>query len=675
MQIGGNQSMGKQFACKNRMKSIVRNLNTSSAWIYVAVATIVYITIWSYIGILKILALNAYVFDLGINSERGWIILHTYLGIQGYLATLLNSGIVYPLSPLTSSGNFFAMIIFQAFSIGIVGPVLYLIAKEKGLKSRESMLISLAFFLYFPVYGILWFDFHYQVFFMPLFLFAYLLYLRKHYVTSTLLFFLSGTARYPYSIFPMAFAAMELLLLFRNQLSKYEWNRMISLSLLLILMVIWTVFGFLIFGLSSTIPHSGVSQYTVTVSPTWSRFYVILLFLAPMLFLPVLRVRWIIMALPAFYLFLSSSYIWYTYPHVFQGQYAAGVVPFLFLGLIDYLSLSEKRENDKNNTLLNKRIIFRKKSASRSIAAILIILLFLNIFFTPFSPVNNQFGDQFYFQQNTSYNPQQYAELGSMLKMIPSSEKYVLYQNNIPELFPRHTPAGGVLLMGGYLGSFTKVSVNEAINNSWQVNAGGNEVSLPVDFALADASNPNFYLAGNSVYSIVHDMYESGKYGILSEGYGLILLQRGYNGTVKNYVPENVTIPGGSFSNSSAISHEAIGISLCNATGIVGEYVGTPLYLFPGQFTITLYLNSQHPANTTNVSSMILGVYSGSHALLSIVGNVTVLRGNPEITKTMFSFSLNGIVGNVWYSLYGSEKNSGLSVSRMVVIQTSPFQN
>ena len=174
--------------------------------------------------------------------------------------------------------------------------------------------------------------------------------------------------------------------------------------------------------------------------------------------------------------------------------------------------------------------------------------------------------------------------------MIPSNDPYVSYQNNIPEIFPRATPPGGALLMGGYLGSFSNVSINEAINNSWQVNAGGSEVSLPVDFALGDASNLNFYLAGNSTYSIVHDMYASGKYGILSEGYGLILLQHGYIGTIKNYAPENITIPGSSFRNSSANANGMNNTFSGNGSLIAGEHAGTPLYLFPGQFNVTVYL-------------------------------------------------------------------------------------
>lgn len=653
----------------------MKKLYSFPAWIYVAVASIVYITIWSFIGILKILALNAYVFDLGINSERGWIILHTNLGLHRYLIILINSGIVYPLSPLTGSGNFFAMIIFQAISIGIVGPALYLIAKEKGLKSGKSMFLSFIFFLYFPVYGILWFDFHYQVFFMPLFVFAYLQYLRKNYTSSVLLFFLSGLVRYPYSIFPLAFALIELLPFLRNRQPEYEHRRMVSMLVLLVLMVVWTLLGFLIFGLSSTIPHSGVSQYSISDASIWSRIYVVFLFLGPLLFLPVLRIKWIILIFPAFYLFLTSSYTWYVYPHVFQGQYAAGVAPFLFLGLIDFFCLSVEHEIENNKTVHHRRRILQRKSGSRPILAILAILLFLNLFFAPFSPLNNQFGDQFNFWQNTSYNAQQYSELGSMLKMIPSSDPYIMYQNNIPEILPGNIPPGGVLLMGGYMGSFTNVSASESINNSWQVNAGGNIATVPIDFALADASNPNFYLVNNSVYSIVREMYESGKYGILSEGYGLILLQRGFNGTIKNYVPENVTISGGSLRNVAAVSPETSGMTSGGARGIDVIYGHTPLYLFPGRFNLSVYLNLHYPANVTNSSSIVLGVYSGNNELMSIKGNISTSSNNSSRLKMTFSFALNGITGNVRYTLYWENNSSSMNVSKIVVSQTSPFQN
>ncbi len=504
-------------------------------WVYVAIGTFLYAGIWSYIGILKILSLNAYVFDLGINSERGWQILHTNLGLHGYLTTLINSGIVFPLSPLTGSGNFFAMVIFQAFSIAIVGPALYSIAKLKGLTTQNSMLLSLAYFLYFPIYGAMWFDFHYQVFFIPLFIYGYLFYLRKNYATSTLIFFLSGIVRYPYSIFPMIFAFFELIIIFHDHNTRYEKKRLMSVALLFGIMLSWTILGLLNNGISHTIPHSYVSIYMINNVTLFSRVFVIFLFLAPLLFLPVVKPRWIILTLPAFYLFFTSYYTWYTYPYVFQGQYVTGVVPFVFLGILDY-TVVNGNDCRKKPTRIRFRIK-NSKSLKLIFPTIIILLIFFNIFMAPFSPLNNSFGDKFNFPENTSYNLSRYNELKFMVAIIPQSNPYVLYQNNIPEVLPRNLPFNNTILMSGYLGGLTGYSISDAINNSWPVQYGnGQKGFVQIDYVIADFNNPNFYLQNNSMFNLINLMYSSGKYGIVSEGYGLILLERNYSGPIINYV-------------------------------------------------------------------------------------------------------------------------------------------
>ena len=102
------------------------------------------------------------------------------------------------------------MIIFQTGAISSVGQAHYLIAKEKGLGQNASLMMAFVFFLYFPVYGIMWFDFLYHAFFLLLFIYGYLFYIRKNYVWSVLLFALSGLVRYPYDIFPLGFAVIEL---------------------------------------------------------------------------------------------------------------------------------------------------------------------------------------------------------------------------------------------------------------------------------------------------------------------------------------------------------------------------------------------------------------------------------------------------------------------------------
>ena len=76
------------------------------AYLIVLISSLVYFTFWTQFSILKLLALHDHVFDLGLNAERGWLILHTNLGIRGYVETLVNSAIVFPVSPLTGSGNY-----------------------------------------------------------------------------------------------------------------------------------------------------------------------------------------------------------------------------------------------------------------------------------------------------------------------------------------------------------------------------------------------------------------------------------------------------------------------------------------------------------------------------------------------------------------------------------------
>ena len=644
-------------------------------WLYLLVFTILYGAVWSYIGILKMLALNAYVFDLGISAERGWQILHTNLGLHGYITTLLNSGIVFPLSPLAGSGNFYAMIIFQAFSIASVGPALYLISRKKGMSSKVSLLVSVAFFLYFPVYGIMWFDFHYQVFFLPLFIFGYLLYMRKNYYASIVLFFLSGAVRYPYSIFPMAFAFIELILIYRKESFSADRKNAFSMIALFAMTLSWTLLGFFFFGVSNTIPHSDISLYTASYVSLWSRVLVLLLFLFPLLFLPVLRLRWIVMALPAFFLFITSSYTWYTYPNVFQGQYVAGVAPFLFLGLIDYLAPTGKKNLNGKRVLFQSVKATRKISSMPIIASVIVILIFLNIFYAPFSPLNDQFGDKFNFQQNTSYNPHRYSELRSMIGMIPSSEKYALYQNNIPEMFPRPLPSGGALLMGSYLGSLGNVSVQEAINNSWSVYSGGVLVSMPINYAIADAANPNYYLRGNSVYSIVHDMYSSGKYGILSEGYGLMLLEHGYKGPIENYMPESSIIAGSYFSKNIAYLDYGNGSNVSIVHGTFENYSGSPLYLMPGHYNITFSLNLAQSINSTSSWPVYLSIYSGNNVLYSVKENLSFSFQNASSHTLSFTATIKGIEGNVWYSLFTPDNTFDVGVENMQVAQTAAFQS
>lgn len=518
-------------------------LKDKSVLLILLILTILYTLIWSILGIEKILSLNAYVWDLGINSQRGWDIIRYNQGFIEYLHTFFDSSIVFLLAPLTSSGNFFAMIVFQAGSIAIIGPAFYSISRIKGLTRIHSLLVSSVFYLYFPTDGIMWFDFHYQIFFFPLFVFAYLSYISKYYRASVLLFLLSGMVRYPYSIFPLMFSVFEIISLGinKNLNSKDTRKQLWTLLCILLLNFLMILGGFILFGRTLTLPHLETSLYTVTNITILNRVVIVLIFLSPLIFLPLLSPRWFIFTIPGFYLIFSSSYFWYSYPSIFQGQYVTGFVPFLILGFIEGMIKLE-------NLSSKQRVIFFKGHFWKStltkgnqLRIVLVILILFNIVFAPFGPLNSYSTDNFNFHNNTDFNLQKYNELNTMIKMIPANATYVAYQNNIPEMLPRSLPSGGMILIGGYLGAFDSFNLTNAIENNWPVIFNNKTYEIPINYAIADASNPNFYLQGNSTYKLIQTMVESGKYSILGEGYGLILLKRGYIKTMQTFVPINYT--------------------------------------------------------------------------------------------------------------------------------------
>ena len=517
-------------------------MNKNAVKIILVAATALYALVWSYIGISKFLALNAYVFDLGINAERGWLILHTNLGMQGYLITFLHSGIVYLLSPLTGTGNFFAMIIFQAVSIASGGPALYLIAKEKGLRNGTSLLVALTYFLYFPLYGALWFDFHYQAFFVPLFLFGYLAYSKEKYYLAALIFILSGIVRFPYCIFPLAFAILELVLIHRRNRQAPAKGQTLSLSILTATMLFLTIGGTLSFGLAHSVPGISQISYSTVFEPLLPRIMVIILFLIPLLFLPVFSYRWMIFTFPAFYLILSSSYIGYSYTHIFQGQYVSGIVPFLLLGFIDALSSKRFKAHKISISGFRKKLHVNGNALNVAMAALLFLVL-LNAVFAPFGPLNSYSPEPFNYHGNTNYNLSQYNELSKMISLIPSNDTYVAYQNNIPEVMPRLLPSNGSIIMGGNLGNLGNFSIVNAMDNSWPTSRGGQIVYTPIDYIIADVANPNYFSGNHSMASLVKNAYASGKYGTIAEGYGLIMLEWNYTGKIFDYSPQNMAIP------------------------------------------------------------------------------------------------------------------------------------
>lgn len=174
-------------------------------------AVIVAFVYWSLISLLKFYYFQATVFDLGINMQNLWSITHSTWTLHKLIFQLDYQGIAFILFPLLY-GGYPVLLMFQSLIISAGAIAIYYISLIKGIDSRSSLFISAAYLLYFPVSGMTWFDFHFQSLFVPLFLFAYLAYVKEKYWLASIIFLVSGLVRFPYAIFPMIFWTLSLVL-------------------------------------------------------------------------------------------------------------------------------------------------------------------------------------------------------------------------------------------------------------------------------------------------------------------------------------------------------------------------------------------------------------------------------------------------------------------------------
>ena len=140
------------------------------------------------------------VYDAGLYMEAGWSIFYSHYTLYGYIDVFFSRGIEYLVSPLTLLRNYDILFVFQSLLIGISGLAIYWIG-NRILKSKWiSLAIVASYLIYPPLVGTIWPDLHFQILFIPLFLFAYYFYITDRYLISILLFFLASITHGQYSI-------------------------------------------------------------------------------------------------------------------------------------------------------------------------------------------------------------------------------------------------------------------------------------------------------------------------------------------------------------------------------------------------------------------------------------------------------------------------------------------
>lgn len=580
--------------------------------ILLLVIYIIIVTVWSYVALFRLYHLYSAVFDLGVFAENLWLPLHTLPTFTGILYQLFYVSIIpYLLSPLSLIGGLRLILVVQTLFIWATAFPLYFISRKLGLSPMLSLIISVSYFFYFPIAGINWFDTHNQAFFPFFFVFSYMFYLYGYKKISLFLFAITTLIKWPYGIFVALFAFYELVTYLYGRKRQKDNKKLIYPLILFIFSFSALVFGY---GISFRGGDLSAAFFHVSspahVFPLGNIALTVVMILAPLFFLPLFSKRWILFLIPFFALIVISRNVIYLFPDIYTYQYLSMVVPFLFLGTIDVLSV--RKRDETKTTSPQKRISrmyreIRTSQTTRTVLAVFVLLVLLSMVFQPWSPLTKDNGYIQWYKTNPYDNFNTYTYLSEEFAMIPISNPYVLVPNNIPEAYPRAIVGGpyyvGTFVMGFHSPIFLNITLKDAMNNTFPYIAKrGHIVYVPMDYAISTITNAvAFSKSGyQSILQIMDIMLQSGRYGIMAEANGTIVLERNYTYPPALYVPMNRYLS--VFQGISPTPHVTVGNSLIFSNVSAGSiiwYGGTNYY--PGTYNDTLDFLS-YPGSYGNIS-------------------------------------------------------------------------
>ena len=289
-------------------------------------------------------------------------------------------------------------------------------------------------------------------------------------------------------------------------------------------------------------------------------------------------------------------------------QYPSIIVAFIYLGAIEGLAfinnkINKKREiggkaiskvKNKKGKNKTKQKKINKTQINRKLL-ILSSLLFISVFsfamlFEPYGIFNKDTVLNFNLYYRTNANFTMYNYFLKMISLIPNNTNQLAIQNNMPEFLPR--PNGGNLVAQCETPVYY---INYIVGDPW--NPGW----------IANSSN----LCQNTIYNLSSFMYSEKKFGLLAEVDGFYILQRGYNGSLKYYVPLYAKI---GYKNLVPLNNSFIKNGLLNITNYYSND-GKPEFLFseiytingtvPGVYNITYYIYVNDKNNDTLVFTVV----------------------------------------------------------------------
>jgi uncharacterized membrane protein len=536
---------------RRRVTSFAHSIREDRGALFLIPAFLVYFVVWSFLSILKFYSLHATVFDLGLEMQELWKFVHP-IGYSAtlYILTAIDQPFQFILSPISLPVSYPLILIVQSIGLGSGVFAVYGISRSVLKSQSASFCLSLAYLLYFPLGGVNWFDFHAQAFFIPLFLWGFFCYLTRRYRLALALLLLAGGTTYSYIVLIVLFSGLTVLELgLRKGILHRAWDAR-EWKFSIILLIASAVFFLYQYWFYSYVVGISFTQNALVVSgsvPIVNRLGVIALLLGSMLLLPLFSPKWLAMLAPFCYLELRSAAPAFDFSAIFQIQYTALAIPFVFIGTIYGIRtlnrLLSRRLRTAQSTEAAPRpaagFLRRRSSPTTSLAiTVLVVLVGFAVVFQPYGPLNSRGPDNFDTATATAVNWTYFDEYSRLASLIPADTSYVLFQNSMPSVLPRPLGYRGAPFVTGFEDWLNVTDFDAATNQFPLELVQGVPVVVPIDFVISDP-NSHWYTLGrnNSMYNFFSTLYSSGYYGLEGQADGMTLLARGYQGPLEYYQP------------------------------------------------------------------------------------------------------------------------------------------
>jgi uncharacterized membrane protein len=569
---------------------------------------------------------RTYAWDLGITDQALWTTLNTdkmlystlevsygnpsgnFLGVH-FSPILL---IILPVYALFQAPE--TLLIFQSFILAIAALPLYWIARDKLQNKLFGLAFATAYLLNPALHGINTFDFHLEIFSPVFILFAFYYIDKGKWLKAIPFIILELTT--------LEFAPLLVLSLgfyfflkklkegFSGQQSKLKTAKKLVPCITLMLVAIfsfylslyviqtinplktggapgrWEYWGSSVLEIPENIIRNPVEAITFVITPIEKLYFLIFLF-ASALLLPLLAPIELLMSLPWLIAALLTDYPPYYQPYY---QYSAFVIGQIFIAAIygfrNLFSLKQEKEHNKTQ---HKMIIALVMSSLLLSAAISPVAApaFTNRTLRPYSI-------------GVAFGPDHVEKLHRVIDLVPANASVATIWDIFPHICQR---------LHAY---FLK----------WPMD-------YPVEYILVDLKSPTlrmgiYGLTPNRI--IIEHIMKDNEYGVIASVDGILLFQRGYNGSLKHYDPQKdvfnykklISSSGKIIWDYTSKSRRIIISDPDNSPGVL--WFGPYEYFAPGSYSATFRLKT---ANET--CQLLLDIVSDEGrkiiALRSIFGS------------------------------------------------------